>query len=992
VTLTASYTGVKSAALSLDAKPGANNTLDFELHALVIDSRAAAAGAEGEVVTLDRFVVSEERSGQAKAIMEQRAAVNAKTVIATDNFGDLTLGDVGEFLKYMPGVTIDGEDGAASFIRVAGLDPKYVAFSVDGITIASAANPTRATTFTQLPITGIESIEFNQTRTADMEAGAGAGAFNLRSKYAFDLRAPILRFQLGLDGVGDAIELGRVYMPDDKKHYRSYPGGQLNYGGVFLKRRLGIEASVSRYAAYILNQSNEVHYAYPIRDETINPGVSFNSDPVIQRLYWRDAPRIETRYAANLSLDFKITPNLVFAIRNTFTLTDNEFYNLNVNLIAWDESSTSDGYTGPPPNVRKVSTRIKWSVVPTDSVRNTTSLYTSNYVRRIHDTSCLVSPRLTYKKGAFSAELRGGFSRTRREWQNEERGYFVAANDRIGGIGWIATRPDGSSPEWTLTQTAGTPWSQPQNWNRHGVLGNHLTSNPANTENTQGSVYFDLAHARRVFGHPVSFKAGAAYRRGDFSFHENSKRLNYLGPTGMQMEAPVPWTQNYIFSFDLAGKGGNIGRQDWRADSNSGLWAIYQEHPDWFWRDEVGDFLRQLTATRELTEEISAAYLDATTRFGRLQLNAGIRADRTETEVKILRMRSWEEIIAARAHATPDQIASGMFDYGINAETGYPGGMSTIAGILYRYYDGQRFSRNREYDNLFLSGGLKYDITKNFRFQLSASQAILRPDYNNLAAVINSDIYTRTIWVPNPLLKPEKTTKYYAGLHWYLNPAGILSASAFRLDITDKQISPVYITARQAELQTGFNLNDYIMLQDGTAFDPEGSGIEYRSVANAEGIRSINGVTLEYNQQLTFLPGILKGLGVFGSFTTQSFHGAREDRELLGFAAKSANGGVKYRYGRFNILLRATWVGDRLAGITDPIEGRRWVINDYVYRRERFAVDLSGGFRLNRNLELAFSIRNLTNAPDIWYSITIGRLMRYNIYGTIWNLSLKGSY
>ena len=59
----------------------------------------SAARKDGEVIALSSFVVSEEREGNAKAIMEQRAALNMMNSVATDNFGDVTSGSLGEFVK-----------------------------------------------------------------------------------------------------------------------------------------------------------------------------------------------------------------------------------------------------------------------------------------------------------------------------------------------------------------------------------------------------------------------------------------------------------------------------------------------------------------------------------------------------------------------------------------------------------------------------------------------------------------------------------------------------------------------------------------------------------------------------------------------------------------------------------------------------------------------------------------------------------------------------
>ena len=80
---------------------------------------AAAKGPGNEVVRLDKFVVSNEREGNAKAIMEQRAALNMKSVVASDNFGDVTGGNIGEFMKYLPGVVIDYNNADARAVRIS---------------------------------------------------------------------------------------------------------------------------------------------------------------------------------------------------------------------------------------------------------------------------------------------------------------------------------------------------------------------------------------------------------------------------------------------------------------------------------------------------------------------------------------------------------------------------------------------------------------------------------------------------------------------------------------------------------------------------------------------------------------------------------------------------------------------------------------------------------------------------------------------------------
>lgn len=991
VTLTASYSGVQSSTRTLNARPGEDNTLDFDLLAL-----------DEEIVMLERFTVSAERIGQAKAIQEQRAAINVKTVIATDNFGELTQGNMGEFLKYMPGIALDYIEVEASGVRIGGLDPKYTGFSTDGINLASASgSATRALDIGSVSITGIESIEFNQTLTASMDPASTAGNINLKSKYSFNIKKNTFRYQIGLDGTSDALDFGRDYMPDDKLHYRIHPGGMLNYGATFFGRRLGIEASVSNYTSYVLQTFNQVRYSY----YTGSLLESLITTPTIAEITWRPGPKFYERTAANLSLDFKITPKLILSLRGNYNKSEGEYMNLYTRLSAYDYTAATASRNGPTVSVQPDSTLTSWIVTPTNATSNNSRLNTGYSRHRTKSTNQLFSPRLSYKSGPLNIELRGAYTKARNVFLDSDEHMFRSTGSRMSGIGWIAERPSEDSPAWTLTQTDGLDWRVPQNWSRVGSVTNGavfdsvLYTNPEVTENEQFSGYFDITYARRVFRQPVTFKAGGGFRHNEYTYTGRDDRYNYHGPTGRQIEATIPWTQNYIFDY----KYGNITEQNWRADDQYELGRLYMAHPEWFQYDEIRSYARNMLKPRDASEEIIAGYIEATTRYKKWQFNLGARYENTATESKVTRMRPSEDIAAAKLVATQEQRDSGMFD-----------DSASIAGINFKYYNGERINRGRDYGNLFLSGGLKYDITENLRFQLSASQSILRPNYSNIAGVLQfyDANYSTDIWVPNPILKPETATKYYAGLKYYLNPAGSVGISVYRLDIRDKQINGIQITQEQAEEQLGYPMRDAIEIaygiEPGTAGEGgEGTGesgdegtdvtvvyapITYRSTVNVPGTRTIYGVTFDYDQQLTFLPGFLKGLAIFGSFTWSDMQNVEADEEIIGIINHSANGGIKYRYKRFSIQLRASWQDDQLKRVTRPQPGRDWILDDHIYQKSRIIWDLSGDFDLGSNLALVFSIRNVFNAPQILYSNERNRMHEYYDTGAICSVSLKGSF
>lgn len=962
VTLTASYANVRTASSSINAAPGAANVLNFELKPVVLEKTD-----DRDLVMLDRFDVTAEREGQAKAIMDQRAAPNAVTIISTDNFGDVTLGSVGEILKYMPGITLEYNESDTGGARIGGLDAKYTSVSLDDVSVSTSG---RAVNLDDLTATGVESIEFVQTLTASMDAGSAAGRLNLKTKDPFSRKGRQVRFQFGLDGHSTHFDLGTSYLPDDTKHSLVFPGGQINYGDVFLKGRLAIEVNVSRYGAYNFLQSHTINYAYRNPDPKINPGIDFaHAEPVIADLIWRPSPRMQDTYAGNFNIGIKITPRLRFTLRSGYKHSEKETYHMYTILRARGISGTI--LYSPTPAVQPESTLTRWVV---RSLGDNKSRLLSQYVHefRTGDTTFL-TPRLSYKRGSLTVDIHGGYSRFVGDTSDTDRGFFRSANTYLSALSWEATRPSTGSPTWTLTQKGGDSWSAPENWSKRDYYNLGIRSTPIHTTNEQYAGAIDVAYAQRIFGQPVTFKFGGIVRNTSYNHAAEDNRYNYLGQTGRPQEASIPWVENYKFDFPLGGKAGNINDQGWRVDDTYELYRIYEAHPDWF-SGTIDNYRRKVVNRRDLEETIEAGYLEINTRFNRFRFNAGLRGERTEVETKVLRRRTDQEVTAA----------------------GYSTG--TSEGIDYQYHHGERLTRKNSYSNLFLSGGIKYDITANLQAQISASQSILRPDYVNLAGVVSYDEDEDVVWVPNSLLKPEYLTKYYAGLHYHLAPAGLLSISAYRLDIKDKQIKDIEISKAEAERIVGEPLGAD-MSSGGSSDSGEDTGNDdfdaatvYRTTVNSPNLLTAYGITLEYNQQFTFLPGVLKGLSFFSSFTYASIQGDQTDEERIGQVKRSASGGFRYRLGRFNVQIRGSWRDDVLATVTRPASGYYHFNNDRTYVKDRLTVDLSGGLKLNKNYELTFSIRNAFNAPYIRYSNIPSRMCRYDVNGTLWNFSVKGTF
>ena len=178
---------------SVTVSAGQRVTQDFALRADLAQS------AQGETVVLDAFVIAstKEMSGSEIAVNEQRYAANLKNVVSADEFGDIAEGNVGEFLKFIPGVTIDQVGPDARNISVRGLPPDATAVMVDGSPMASAASSTASRVFEleQVSINNVSRVEVTKSPTPDLPANAVGGSVNMVSRSAFERSKPLFNYR-----------------------------------------------------------------------------------------------------------------------------------------------------------------------------------------------------------------------------------------------------------------------------------------------------------------------------------------------------------------------------------------------------------------------------------------------------------------------------------------------------------------------------------------------------------------------------------------------------------------------------------------------------------------------------------------------------------------------------------------------------------------------------------------------------------------------------
>lgn len=920
VSLVVTYAGARPRTYTATVVAGGVTRLGLEL----LDETQSRTGADGEVVMLETFTVSGEREGNAKAFAEQKNAMNMKNVVAADTFGDNTEGNVAEFLQFLPGVTVDYSGDDARAVRVRGLDPKYVGVTMDGVRMASSSSSdpslARQFEFEQFSINAIETIEVNKTLTAEHEADSPAGVINMRSKSALDRKGRRVSWQVNVSGSQHDLSLGQSAGPGDDYHNKIRPGGRIDFSDIYLGGKLGVLLTANVSNVFVHGESYLNPYLYN------SPGL-----PVVatREVRYSTSEKLGKRKGASLGLDYQASDALRLSFRTQWSdiVTAAHVRTLRLYSVvsALNPSSTL--------------TRIQ-SNASTITVDGAGSNKTGETIS--------LTPSFRYTKDQIELDGSIGYSVSKNAYRDLADGFFIEATQRMGSEPLVMTRADTGSTEWDVT-TNRDLFSLASY--RNSSNGN-VSSRPRDAEQEQLSGALNFKWAAR-WENPTHFKVGMHYREMSHRLQRYTENYTFRGADGT-VNTPDDYFSNYPSPYMLRTDfGGSLfsGQRAIELADRSQLATAYREHPEWFTQSNAqkGDaydyWLRNYTNYKE---EVPAGYFMASTRIGRLSLQAGLRYEDTTSRSEVLP----EPLSGPAMTAAFPGLAEGTVDY-----------------IKAQYNGGVRKWITTKYDDVFLSGGARWAFTKNLIARLGFSQAIHRPELNNLSRAPSVNDDTMLVTLPNPGLKPEYSDNFSAELEYYMPKVGKLAVSVFRNNITDVQ----YLSADLSAEQVGVDPAQYP------------AGYFYRTTLNGERL-TVHGFELEYRQSLTFLPGVFKNLGVFATYSRTYF-----DNEVYAgeISPSAATGGMWFDYRRLSLSAKGTWTDDTFDAAGASGEIRR--------RMDRMYVDVEASFDLRYKRSkfrqrFFISGRNILDEPTSVYSNEPGRLYSKSTRGVTWTAGIKGTF
>jgi TonB-dependent receptor len=438
----------------------------------------------------------------------------------------------------------------------------------------------------------------------------------------------------------------------------------------------------------------------------------------------------------------------------------------------------------------------------------------------------------------------------------------------------------------------------------------------------------------------VYVKAGAQWRENSADDVVRDRRWSYIG-TGA-----LPADRNLIM-YDRVKTGRAIPQ--WEA---SHFISTREPKQPELWREDRYFFeSNKYVGTREVAERITAGYVMTQGRIGATGFLAGVRTEKTETESSGW-VRTRRSSTAAQQQADP-------------------------VGSAQRDYANTRREIEGSYTKSFPSIHLNHDMNRNLKARLSWSTSFGRPPLSNLLPNETVNEPNQTLTINNPSLLPQTATNWDASLEYYFEPVGVISATWFHKEIKDYIISGV----DAGTVGTG---ND-------NGFNGEYPGFTLLTRANA-GTAVVQGWEFTYQQQFTFLPGLLKGLSASANYTLLETRGdfggtaKRSTGDVPGFIPRTGNIGVSWRYKVISARLAANYVGNYITNYSAPGSPRN------RYRVSRTIVNAGIAYHLRPALTLTLDVANLFNEPEAFYRGFRDWMQATNIPGTTITMGVNGRF
>ncbi len=995
------YTGLGSQSESVVVTAG-----QIVQHDITLRGAAGRPAAVGEgVVQMDKFVASTSREMDAAAIAtnEQRFAKNIISVVSADEFGTIADGSIGEFMKFLPGITSDYTGGDARRFSINGVPSDNVPISMGGFDMASAAGggTRRAVELDQVSINNISRIEINRSPTPDTVGMALAGSVNFVPRSAFERSRPSYNYSVSwLMKDAERSFLRRSPGPGwGQMSYKIHPGVDVS-AVVPVTRNFGFTVAAGASLQYTPQSNASMQWfgagvATNIAPNAVIPATgtarpaTTPDNPYLGVFSWRDSGKNTSRQSFATTVDWRPAhyDRLSFGfsygmLREHFATRSQTF---TINRVA-------------PQNWGADHTWGAQSVYNADTNINAGQFTISNNGRIRPGRTVSPSLRWLHDGPTWKADTGVAYGNSRIHYQDIDTGFFNGMTIQRNNVsinfddifylrpGRITVRdPDGRIVDPTKLE------------NYSLVSANSVRQR---TYDTTRQAYTNVRRDFLVREIPITLKVGTDIRTKVRDLRGvGTQTYTYVGADGRASTTPA--TQAGLVNDDsplqfldvqYSERIPDFGLPKQQQVDNNKLWAGYQANPNAWTRNAATEYTSATNASKRAEEIVTSGFFrgDVALFNNRLKLVGGVRAEQTNISAagpltdptRAFQREASGDVIFQRA-------ANGDFIVNAAGQKQPALIVPTNAGLPYSQLVliDRGYKAKKEYLRLFPSFNAGYNISENLIARAAYYQTVGRPDFNQYAGgltVPNIEVFNPNdrITVNNVSIKAWQAETYMARIEYYFRNGGQLTGAYF---VRDYQNFFMNVTSR---VTAGF-LEAY-------GLDEESYG-QYQVVTqfNSPVTIRMKGFELDFQQPLTFLPQWARGLRFTTNISSQRAKGTDNFQDMNPF---TLNWGLSLTRQKFNLRINENYRGiQRRAQVastaTNSIEP-----GTYNYRPKRLYVDVTGEYFLKRGLGVFFAMRNIGGATEDTkiYGPNTPKYAKFrqrdDYGGSLWTAGIKGSF
>jgi iron complex outermembrane receptor protein len=644
VEVVVSYTGRDPVSGSVVVEEGKS-----AIRNLSVAGETGSIDTSGETLTLNEFVVQSQRYRNARdiAINEERNAVNIKNVVAADSMGHIMDGNIGEFVRFLPGVDVEYggtfvNDNDASAISVRGFGPEDTAIMIDGMPVSSPspASLTRAVGLDMLSLNNASRVEVIKVATPDMANDSPGGSINLITRSAFEYAKPTI--DVSLIATMNTMEpdiFKKSPGPANKKTYHTLPGGNFSFA-MPVTKDFGFSVSLSSNNKFSPSEVYQPRWRTATQTINLVPIGGVNNTPIanangpvnygnpyLDRASITDKPSNTFKQSGNIKLDWRPVSGLTLSSNIQYSRYDSVNSERRTQFQVGAAQDWGDTFMRGYQYVLAVNNPSNQLFNPNHSVGMTVT------TRDKEGDTLSANIKATYVKGPWSIDGYAFRSKSNGAFEDVKNGHFsgLDANMQAGRVDFYGIQESAPSEIKVWDRSANpVDYSKVSAW----LVSSTIDAQSGEAYQKDIKDEFALNVRRELDFMPIytALKVGVSRRVNDTSKwgRGTGYRMRYVGPalTSAQL-LDTEYLSEPMY--------GLTAPQEW-IDTYK-LYSIYQENPALFNPDadvslSIGNYNSATTQTKSVKEIADAGYVMLETKMldNRLSVVAGVRQKRNSIE------------------------------------------------------------------------------------------------------------------------------------------------------------------------------------------------------------------------------------------------------------------------------------------------------------------------------------------------------------------------